>query len=176
MYKTIQKIQKHISCVQSAMVFVIDELRNRASAHDASKFQEDELTGVARFEDMPEGLEYGSPEHKAAMAKVMEGNNFFELHAARNDHHPEHFENVEKMRFQQIIEMVCDWAGAHLAYGNTGCWHQSVEHNIGKYPFIPEQKWLIRDVSLFLSSRIEALQDKAVEPNEPRSITPTPKE
>jgi hypothetical protein len=63
------------------------------------------------------------------------------------------------MRFQQIIEMVCDWAGAHLAYGNKGGWHKSVSINIEKYPFLPEQKWLIRDVSLFLSSRIKELQD-----------------
>ena len=165
MYKTIAKIAKHIACVQEALLHIVDELRMRAFCHDASKFEQDELTGVARFEDFPEGLEYGSPEYEAAMAKVMDGNDFFELHAARNDHHPEHFGEVEKMRFQQIIEMVADWAGAHLAYGNTGGWHQSVEKNIAKHPFMPEQKWLIRDVSLFLSNRIEALQDKAPEHN-----------
>ena len=160
MYKTISKLVKHISCVQEAMLHCIDELRQRAFVHDASKFEEDELKGFARFEDMPEGLEYGSPEYEAAMAKVMEGNNCFKLHSLRNDHHPEHFADVTKMRFQQIIEMVCDWAGAHLAYGNTGGWHKSVEKNIAKYPFMPEQKWLIRDVSLFLSTRISDLQDE----------------
>ena len=65
--------------------------------------------------------------------------------------------DIKKMRFQQIIEMVCDCAGAHLAYGNKGEWHStSVKMYIEKYPFMPEQKWLIRDVSLFLSSRIVA--------------------
>ena len=160
MIETVKKNHKHIGEVQGALLHVIDELRTRAFCHDDSKFKEDELTGYARFEDMPEGLEYGSDEYKAAMAKVMEGNDCFKLHSQRNDHHPEHFENVEQMRFQQIIEMVSDWAGAYLAYGNTGGWHKSVEINIEKYPFMPEQKWLIRDVSLFLSSRIPALQDK----------------
>lgn len=157
--KTVKKIHTHISEVQGAILHVIDELRMRAFCHDSSKFEENELTGVARFEDMPEGLEYGSEEYEAEMAKVMQDNNFFELHAARNDHHPEHFADVKKMRFQQIIEMVCDWAGAHLAYGNKGGWHKSVEMNIEKYPFMPEQEWLIRDVSLFLSSRTPDLQD-----------------
>ena len=160
MLKTVKKIQTHISEVQGALLHVVDELRMRAFCHDSSKFEEDELKGFARFEEMPEGLEYGSPEYEAEMAKVMEGNNFFELHVARNDHHPEHWEDVQKMRFQQIIEMTCDWAGAHLAYGNKGGWHKSVSINIEKYPFLPEQKWLIRDVSLFLSSRIPDLQDQ----------------
>lgn len=159
MYNTIKKFQTHISEVQGALLHIIGELRTRAFCHDASKFNEDELKGYARFEEMPEGLVYGSPEYEAAMARVMEGNNCFQLHSSRNDHHPEHFEDVGKMRFQQIIEMVCDWAGAHLAYGNTGGWHKSVEQNIAKYSFMPEQQWLIRDVSLFLSSRIPNLQD-----------------
>lgn len=165
MYKTIAKITKHISCVQEALLHVVDELRMRAFCHDSSKFEKDELAGFFRFELMPEGLEYGSEEYEAAMANIMKDNDCFKLHSKRNDHHPEHYGDVTKMRFQQIIEMVCDWAGAHLAYGNTGGWHQSVEQNIAKHPFLPEQKWLIRDVSLFLSSRIEALQDKAPEHN-----------
>ena len=160
MLKTIKKIQTHISEVQGALLHVVDELRMRAFCHDSSKFEEDELKGFARFEEMPEGLEYGSPEHREAMAKVMDGNDCFKLHSRRNDHHPEHYADVQKMRFQQIIEMVCDWAGAHLAYGNKGGWHKSVSVNIEKYPFLPEQKWLIRDVSLFLSSRIPDLQDQ----------------
>ena len=77
MFKTISKIVKHITCVQEAITHLADELRQRAVVHDASKFGEDELKGFARFEDMPEGLEYGSPEYEAAMAKVMEGNNCF---------------------------------------------------------------------------------------------------
>ena len=166
MFKTVKKIQTHISEVQGAIYQVIQELQRRAFCHDASKFEQDELEGFARFEEMPEGLEYGSPEYQSAMAKVMESNNCFQLHSKRNDHHPEHFEDVAKMRFQQIIEMVCDWAGAHLAYGNKGGWHKSVAQNIEKHLFLPEQKWLIRDMSLFLSSRIPDLQDEAEPANE----------
>ena len=165
MYKTIAKIVKHISCVQEAMLHCVDELRKRLLVHDASKFEQDELIGVARFEQMPEGLEYGSPEYKAEMAKVMEGNNFFELHAARNDHHPEHYDVPEQgvdlgmMGVFPLMEMVCDWAGAHLTYGNTGGWTASVKTNIDKHNFSESQQWVIRDIAGFLMRKIPELQD-----------------
>lgn len=168
MYKTIKKIQKHIGCVQSAIACCISELQQRAYAHDTSKFQEDELKGYARFEEMPEGLEYGSEEHKAAMAKVMEGNSCFQLHSQRNDHHPEYHDYPEggsdlgMMGLFPLIEMVCDWAGAHLAYGNKGSWFDSVDKNIAKYDFDDNQKWVIRQVSDFLRREIPELQPSKV--------------
>ena len=45
MFKTIKKIAKHVSCVQEAMLHVVDELRQRAFVHDSSKFEKDELKG-----------------------------------------------------------------------------------------------------------------------------------
>ena len=146
------------------MSCVIDEIQNRSSIHDISKFNENELKGFARFEDMPEGLEYGSEEYKAAMAKVMEGNKCFEIHAANNDHHPEHWEYPEGgsdlglMGLFPLIEMVCDWAGAHLAYGNKGSWTESVQHNIQKYKFTKSQLWVIESVSSFLFRKIPELR------------------
>ena len=163
MFSTIKKIQTHIACVQQALRVCVDELMNRAFVHDASKLQEDELTGFARFEDMPEGLEYGSEEYQAAMAKVMADNNFFQLHSQRNDHHPEYWDTIETdvgmMGLFSILEMVCDWAGAHLTYGNKGGWQESVEINIKKHPFNTSQKWVIYQMSHFLSRKIPELRD-----------------
>ena len=102
---------------------------------------------------MPEGLKYGSDEHKAAMARVMEGNNCFELHSQRNDHHPEYYDCPEQgvdlgmMGLFPLMEMVCDWAGAHLAYGNTGSWLESVTVNIEKHRFTDSQQWVIRQMA-----------------------------
>ena len=158
--ETVQKIHLHIREVQKALGLVSTELDQRALAHDSSKFNEDELRGYWRFSEMPKGLEYGSPEHTEAMAVVMKDNKAFELHTLRNDHHPEHYNDVSKMRFPQIIEMVADWCGAHLAYGNKGGWHKSVRINIEKYNFTPGQKWLINDVSLFLSQKLPQLKDE----------------
>ena len=147
MLKTVAKIHKHISAVQDLLVNIASNLQYRALHHDASKFEADELAGYLRFEDMPEGLEYGSPEYKQAMAKVMKDNNCFDLHSQRNDHHPEYHNKPEEMNWLSVIEMVCDWGGAHVAYGNKGSWHESVEVNIDRYEFTDEQKWLIREVA-----------------------------
>ena len=166
MFKTISKIVKHIACVQRAMTCVADEIRQRAFVHDASKFGEDELTGFARFEQMPEGLTYGSSEYEASMAKIMDNNNCFQLHAARNDHHPEYYDVPEQgvdlsmMGLFPLLEMVCDWAGAHLAYGNKGGWLESVEVNIKKHDFSDKQKWVIREVSDFLIRKIPEFRDE----------------
>ena len=173
MFKTISKIVKHITCVQEALLYVVDELRERAFVHDASKFEQDELEGVARFEEMPEGLEYGSPEYEAAMAKVMEGNNFFALHSARNDHHPEYWgypeggSDIGLMGLFPLMEMVCDWAGAHLAYGNTGGWDASVRINIEKHNFSDSQKWVIYEMADFLRRKMPELTDTPSDASEP---------
>ena len=166
MYKTIKKIVKHVSCVQEALLHVVDEIRERALVHDSSKFDEDELKGYLRFEEMPEGLEYGSDEYKAAMAEIMKDNNCFELHSTKNDHHPEYWDYLEAgsdlgmMGLFPLMEMVSDWAGAQKSYGNKGGWHDSVEYNIGKYNFSENQKWVIREMSDFLGKKIPELKDQ----------------
>lgn len=166
MYKTIAKIAKHIACVQEVVMLVVDELRGRAIVHDASKFEKDELKGYLRFEEMPEGLEYGSPEYQAAMAKIMDGNDCFILHSQRHDHHPEYYDCPEQgvdlgmMGLFPLMEMVADWAGAHKSYGNKGGWRESIEHNIGKHEFSEEQKWVIREMADFFSRKIPELRDE----------------
>ena len=164
MFKTIAKLISHVSCVQKAIMCVSDEMRQRAFNHDQSKFYEDELRGYLRFEEMPEGLEYGSPAHKEAIAEIMKDSKCFELHSAKNDHHPEYWDypengvDVGMMSVFPIIEMVCDWAGAHMAYGNTGSWQDSVEHNMKRHKFNEHQLWVIRDVAQFLGRKIPELQ------------------
>ena len=158
MYKTIAKIVRHIACVQRAVLCVTDALKERALVHDRSKFNEDELKGYLRFEEMPEGLTYGSQEYKDAMAKVMEGNNCFELHSERNDHHPEYYDDVRNMRLIALIEMVCDWAGAHLAYGNKGDWKQSVVDNLERYGFDHTRQWICLEVADLLERNMPELR------------------
>ena len=171
MIKTVGKIYHHIRCVQRAIKLVASEMENRAAEHDASKFNADELEGYAKFEDFPEGLKYGSDEYKAEMAKVMgEGakrNNCFDLHSQRNDHHPEHWiapiplgtkVGISHMGLFPLIEMVCDWAGATVEYGNKGKWEESVDYNINRFPFNEHQKWVIRQVANYLAINIEELR------------------
>ena len=149
--------------MQDAMWLIINNLTDRARLHDASKFSDDEIEGYAKFEMMPEGLEYGSPEHEAVMKAILTDNDCFKNHVAANDHHPEHYADVQKMPFTAIQEMVCDWAGAHLSYGTTGSWQKSVVENTEKYDFSDGQIWLIYEVAKFLMNHIEVLRENVAE-------------
>ena len=166
MFKTIEKTTRHIACVQDMLGFVVQELLARSQCHDRSKFTEDELTGYARFESMPEGLVYGSDEYKTEMAKVMKDNDCFEIHAGRNDHHPEFYDrhdlgySLHNMGLFQLIEMVCDWAGATLSYGNKGGWMNSVEVNLKRYKFNAIQHSIIRQVARFLEEQVPGLREE----------------
>ena len=149
--KTFSKIKYHIQCVQEAIWTVTKQLDRRATEHDKSKFKADEFAGYQRFDDMPEGLEYGSDEYKAEMAKVMKDNNCYKIHCKRNDHHPEHYDKIENMPLLAIIEMVCDWKGAQKSYGNTGEWMDGVQKNISRFGFTPNQVWAIEQVAELLN-------------------------
>ena len=152
--KQVAKISKHISSVRDMMQYVIAELQQRSLVHDNSKYELEELRGYMRFADMPEGLKYESDEYKEAMAKVMDGNDCFERHSQANDHHPEYYEKILDMGLFALIEMVCDWAGAHVAYGNSGGWEESVLHNVSRYGFTDYQKWVIGQTSNYLRDMV----------------------
>ena len=159
MFKTIDKHKRHILSVQRAIFAFTDALRDRALTHDDSKFQEDELKGYTQFESMPEGLGFGSDKYWTERAKLLKDNTCFELHAKRHDHHPEHYENVRLMGLFALIEMVCDWAGATLAYNNGGNWTDTVIYNIDRFGFSPEQRFVIAEVASFLEEQIPELKE-----------------
>ena len=163
MFKTVSRIAKHVRCVQASLFAVVSEVTNRGIVHDASKFEEPELKGYLRFEQMPEGLEYGSEEYKQEMAKIMKDNDCFEIHSSTNDHHPEYWINnggLENMPLFSIIEMVCDWCGAHTSYGNKSSWADSVTKNLQKYEFTESQRWAIYELAAFLYDRVPQLKEK----------------
>ena len=159
MYRTIKRISEHIQSVQRMMRHITDEIIDRSHKHDASKYNENELKGYIRFEEMPDGLEYGSDEYKKARANVMKNNNCFELHSQTNDHHPEYWDCPEQnvdlsfMGLFPLMEMVCDWAGAYTSYGNTGTWMESVDYNVSRFDFNDKQKYIIYEFADFLQRK-----------------------
>ena len=160
MFKTISKIVRHISAVRSAISLVIKELQRRADCHDDSKFTQEELNYYLAYENFPTGLEFGSKEYQQAEKKlnVGVGSPGFGLHSRRNDHHPEYYDCPEQnidlsfMGLFALIEMTCDWCGAHLSYGNKGGWKESVQYNISRFDFNDKQKYIINEVADFLYS------------------------
>ena len=136
MFRTVLRMHTHVKCVRKALQKVKDELTKRGDCHDDSKFQQDELEYYSAYEKLPQGLEFGSDEYKAALKElnIGVGTQGFSLHSSRNDHHPEYYENVSDMPLFAVIEMVCDWRGAHDAYGNSGDWFEGVEYNVSDTP------------------------------------------
>lgn len=155
-HKTYQTIKKHRKQVGSYLKSIIENIGDRAHAHDISKFMEDELNGFSYFERMDPSLKYGSPEYKEAFKKIEHHvREAIILHHSRNDHHPEYHNNVQDMNFLQIIEMVCDWKAASETYSDSGSFMRSVEIGMGKYDFSDPQIWLINQVADFLEGQIE---------------------
>ena len=158
MFKTVARIHAHIKAVRESLGYVIRDLQHEADTHDDSKFTKEELEYYAGYEQLPEGLEYGSEAYKQALKdlNVGVGTPGFNLHASRNDHHPEYYDCPEQgvtlamMGFLPIIKMVCDWHGAMKAYGNKQDWLESVEYNINRFDFNDNQIWLIKEVAEWL--------------------------
>lgn len=87
----------------------VNNLEDRALSHDDSKLREPELSAFASLPDLS-GIEYGSPEYKAGLEKIKP---VIQGHYAKNDHHPQHFEDgVNGMSLMALIEMLCDWRAA----------------------------------------------------------------
>ena len=177
MKKTVKRIATHIVQVQKALAVVYGELQNRAIVHDQSKFKEDELEGYARYRaDFPEGLRVWHLKNikllKSRLNVGVGSNNGFGLHSSRNDHHPEFHENahsgttLDVMGLFPIIEMVCDWAGAHTAYGNESDWFESVDYNVKRYNFSDMQKWVIGEVATLLYQNMPELSEKRGDHNQ----------
>ena len=161
MFKTIKRIHNHIKAVRLAISLVNKELTSRGDRHDDSKFEQDELDYYAAYEKLPEGLEFGSDAYNEALKElnIGVGTPGFGLHSRRNDHHPEYWDCPEQgvdlsmMGIFSLIEMVCDWCGAHIAYGNSGDWMASVDYNINRFQFSDNQKWVIRQIADFLNKK-----------------------
>lgn len=87
------------------------ELLKRASIHDNSKLEDDELYLLSRLKDRKEAFteaEY-TPDEMTRMS--------IEEHWKRNRHHPEFFKDPSEMTELDILEMICDWHARSVQYG-----------------------------------------------------------
>lgn len=118
----------HIGKVQARMRDVIENLANRAQAHDASKLQEPEKSAydnLMRFKSTHD-MTYGSPEYAEGL-KIL--GPALDHHYEANDHHPQHTpEGIAGMSLLSLLEMLADWraAGERYAGGNMA---DSLAHN-----------------------------------------------
>lgn len=162
----------HCRYVRRGIGRVERALAERADCHDDSKLMADEFAGFSRINKAARQHPYGSDEYRAGLKQEKPT---IDLHYTRNSHHPEfhgtdakqpteteHRTTIDTgrhladtMTFLDLIEMVCDWRGAYLAYGSQGTWAENMERQKSRYNgwFTGPQWWLIEQVSDFLIER-----------------------
>ena len=93
--KTIEDILKHKEKVKRRLLFLSEELKNRAESHDNSKLKDPEIK-----------YHYNTPEY---FDKMKRWQKFFNHHYENNRHHPNHFMNgVLDMTLTDICEYLVD--------------------------------------------------------------------
>ena len=100
----------HKKRVAHFMQLVADELFERATIHDNSKFLSEEFEPYdAAFPEFKK-YAFGSEEMKAVYESIKPA---LQHHFQANRHHPEHFEHgIVDMNLIDVIEMACDWLAA----------------------------------------------------------------
>lgn len=112
-----ENVLEHSNKVKIVMTSLIQALEERADTHDHSKLSESELPRYAAYLDRMRGVKFGSSEYHKIRLEFSDAH---DLHYSRNRHHPEHFERgINGMNLIDIIEMLCDWKVASVAYGGN---------------------------------------------------------
>lgn len=129
-HKSTEDTLRHIEAVQGNLQLVGTRLAIRSHNHDSSKLQEPELSGYAGLSDALAGLQYGTPEHRAAFAPYKE---IIRHHYEHNSHHPEHYpaRGIAGMSLLDIVEMFCDWKAANDRSG--GDFAESIQISIKRF-------------------------------------------
>lgn len=79
------------------------ELLKRASYHDISKFENDELLCLSSIPANEKAFKNPNIEMTDTEAALIQ------LHWKHNSHHPEYYDNYKDMSDLDMLEMVCDW-------------------------------------------------------------------
>ena len=142
----LRTMQIHVTAVQRQMQVICHELERRALMHDQSKFTDAEFAGFCRINWAARNVAPGSTDYRDLMRRESDT---IDRHYGANSHHPEH--HFGQMPWLDIVEMVCDWRGAYLAYASAGTWGETVARQILRYQFSAEKHWLIHQVARTLA-------------------------
>jgi len=143
--------QKHIDRVRVLLGQMQSALKQRADEHDASKLGPKEKP---YFDDAMSlwGMTYGSPEYKAALARLGPA---LEHHYMVNRHHPEHFGPIDMgnphggifgMNLLDLLEMLADWKAATERHEN-GSLTRSIEVNAERFYYGDDIKRLLTETA-----------------------------
>ena len=103
--KTVEDILKHKEKVKRRLLFLSEELKNRAESHDNSKLKDPEIKYLIEMDKEPR-YDYNTPEY---FDKMKRWQKFFNHHYENNRHHPNNFMNgVLDMTLTDICEYLVD--------------------------------------------------------------------
>lgn len=89
------------------------ELLKRASYHDVSKFENEELLYLSSIPLNSDAFKNPNIEMTEQEKKLIA------LHWKHNRHHPEYHENYDDMTELDMLEMVCDWHARSLQFNTN---------------------------------------------------------
>lgn len=121
---------KHVQAVQGYLSIFTKDFIDRSLKHDASKFEEPELSIFAANTQKLGQTEYGSDEYKELLKQVQPA---IDHHYANNRHHPENWPSgINDMTLPDLVEMLSDWKAA-TARNKNGNIRKSIEINAKRY-------------------------------------------
>ena len=128
------RISKHIELVKTIMLRIghslnFDEksLLERAKVHDLTKFSNDEFLGYMFLGDEKEHARVLTIEEKAIVNKAIEH------HYKNNSHHPQFYDDCNKMTDLDLLEMVSDWLACAIERGRLPIITNSYNFNETNY-------------------------------------------
>lgn len=133
---------KHCQLVRRNINLFVSDLQERGLNHDATKFEEPELSIFAENTHKLGGVVYGSPEYKALSQDCLPA---ITHHYAKNRHHPEHWpDGIENMTLIDLVEMIADWKAA-TQRNKDGNIRKSIEMNAAKYKMSPQLRTIFEN-------------------------------
>lgn len=113
----IARVRRNLRLYAAAEGNNLTDLLERADVHDESKFSEAEFIPYAwlTHKYRPGNSEFEYPNGVEELIKAA-----VDHHYAANDHHPEHYADVNDMSDAALIEMVCDWTAMAQEFGEAG--------------------------------------------------------
>jgi hypothetical protein len=143
-YDSRPETYKHIQRVQHYMGIVVRDLTNRLLRHDQSKLSAPELSAFDEFTPKLSECTYNSEQYKGYLAAMRPALNH---HYAKNDHHPEYFEEgIQGMDLIQLIEMICDWCAA-VERHKDGDIQRSIAQNKERFGYSDELRQILSNTA-----------------------------
>lgn len=143
--------RKHIHRVNELLIGAAMELLKRATVHDLSKLEMEELEPLQKMQDLiaVEGhASYGSEEYKRRTEML---GPMLKHHYANNSHHPEHYENgVNGMDLFDVMEMFFDWKAASERSEESSI---GVSASVDRFKIEPQLEQIIRNTAAKLGYR-----------------------